>query len=322
MSIVICTLFEGHYHYGVAALTNSLYKVGYKGTIYVGYRGAMPSWASQAQSLTIKGWDECKQLQLDHGINLCFIRLNTDYHLTNYKPDFMLRIIESIGTEIEGIFYFDPDIVITAPWSFYKDWLECGIALCEDVNSPLMEFHPKRVAWRKYYKPFGLDLAYKNSIYVNGGFIGVNLKNVGFLNAWKRVQELMGEAIGGLNRSSLSGEQLPTHLSGDFAPFGKTDQDALNAAVEFYASEYSYLGKDAMSLARGISIMSHALGQPKAWHWSPFGQMFKGRPPRTADKDYWKVVDYPIAIYNKYQIRRMRVLISIAAFVGRFYKRN
>ena len=46
MNISFCTLFEGNYHFGVAALSNSLIAAGYAGTLWVGYRGAL-SFASK-----------------------------------------------------------------------------------------------------------------------------------------------------------------------------------------------------------------------------------------------------------------------------------
>ena len=41
---MVCTMAEHQYFYGVAALTNSLVRAGFKGTVVVGYRGEWPPW--------------------------------------------------------------------------------------------------------------------------------------------------------------------------------------------------------------------------------------------------------------------------------------
>lgn len=317
---VVCTLFEGPYHFGVAALSNSLYKNGFRGSIYVGFRGLLPFWAGKAKENLDLGWKNGKTLKVIEGLELHFLPLNTNYHLTNYKPDFMLELLDGPAKNAEGIFYFDPDIVLIGPYTFLEEWINCGIAVCEDVNSPLQEFHPRRVAWRDYFRKYELNLTYKNQIYVNGGFTGIKKKNFYFLNIWKNVQELMGYEIGGLNRSAFeNSDQLPEQVSGDYAPFGKTDQDALNAAIEVYNGNVSYTDKAAMSFDNGLALMPHALGYAKPWSINPLVEWLKGNKPRRVEKEFWNIIDSPIKVYSSAKVVGMKLLVKISAFLGRFY---
>jgi hypothetical protein len=316
---IICTLFEGHYHFGVASLVNSLYAQGYRGGVFAGYRGELPSWTSSAkinESLP----DGSKSLDIAPGLQLHLIPLSTDYHLTNYKPDFMLQLLELAQGNARTIFYFDPDIVVIAPWTFFREWVECGVALCEDVNSPLGRNHPRRIGWRTFYSQHGVKLAFRDQAYANGGFIGLTAENKQFLLLWKRLQELMSLTIGGLHRSVLNGS-LFDGADERFSPFGKTDQDALNGCVEAWEGEVSFVGKEGMSLGPGQAILPHAVGHPKPWRWKPLKQALSGRPPRLVDKMYWENASGVIPAHSSFEIRRKRVALRIASVISRFYKR-
>jgi hypothetical protein len=321
-SSAICTLFEGHYHYGVAALTNSLYTQGYRGSIFAGYRGALPKWSADAAYNPLLLGEGGRTLEVAPGLYIHFIPLNTDYHLTNYKPDFMLELWRGPAKDASNIFYFDPDIVVSAPWSFFEQWVECGLALCEDVNSPLPQNHPRRAAWRKYFRKKGISLSFKTSTYANGGYIGLNKGNESFLDIWKNIQEAMAPAIGGLHCSALPGNPLRDDLQGPFSPFGKTDQDALNASIEAWPGEVSFVGQEAMSLKSGAALMPHALGQPKPWKWNPLTQALSGRPPRLVDREYWKHAGGVVGAHTSGVIKEKLITLKVAALIGRFYRRR
>jgi hypothetical protein len=112
---------------------------------------------------------------------------------------------------------------------------------------------------------------------------------------------------------------LPIEMTGDYAPFSKTDQDALNATIEAWDGDVSFMGQEGMGFKSGPRLMSHALGKPKSWDWNSMSQIIKGKPPRTPEKDYWNMVSYPIKLYSGSKVARKRFLIKTAALLGRFY---
>ena len=321
-SSIVCTLFEGHYHFGVAVLTNSLYRQGFRGDIFAGYRGALPEWAADASDNVALLGSAGKTLNVADGLRLHLIPLETDYHLTNYKPDFMLKVWDGPASTSSNIFYFDPDIVLTAPWKLFNEWVGYGVALCEDVNSPLTQHHPRREAWRRYYRTRDIALSFKVATYANGGYIGVTRSNEKFLRLWKLMQDHMGPAIGGLQRSALPGNSLDPDATSPFAPFGKTDQDALNAAIEAWGGELSIVGKEAMAISPGTSMLPHAIGHPKPWRWSPLRQALDGRPPRKVDLEYWDNAQGIVTAHSPTLVRQRVLTMKIASLIGRFYRRR
>lgn len=322
MNSAICTLFEGHYHYGVATLSNSLYYHGFRGTIYIGYRGELPLWALKGKKDSIGEWKEAIILSPIDGLQLVFLSLDTNYSLTNYKPDFMLELWKGPAKNEEALFYFDPDIVLNESWSCFEEWVNFGVALCEDVNSPIQEFHPRRQGWKSYFKNYGIDLQYKNQIYVNGGFVGLLKKDISFLNLWMQLQNCMGSAIGGLENSIFSKQTYDSTIlkMKGFQIFDKSDQDALNAAIEAYKGTASYLGKEGMGFELGKATMFHALGANKPWNMNYMIKSLDGRPPRTVDEYYWKNSSHPILAHSKEKISKKKIAIKICKLIGRFYK--
>lgn len=318
-----CTLFEKTYHFGVAALVNSLYRNGFRGDFYAGYTGPLPHWASAARNGSGLDWAGMRTLAVAPDMRLHFLPVQTGYHLTNYKPDFMLQLWERLGGDADSMFFFDPDILVARPWRMFAEWVACGVALCEDVNSPLPRHHPRREAWRNYYAGFGIHLSYRDAMYANGGFIGLNRDHMEFLELWKTVQEKMGLRIGGLGRSMFTSADHLETAGGAFFPFAKTDQDALNAAVEAYDRPVSFVCKDGMGFEEGVQLMHHALGTPKPWEWKPFSRLLAGYPPRPADQLYWQTVaSGPLMPHPRSSVRYHRLAISIARGAGRFYHRN
>src|SRR5688572_4691064 len=152
MNITLCTLFEKNYHFGVAALANSLIAAGYEGELWVGYRGALPGWIVDAPA-----FDRATgRLQAAPQLTLCMLELDTPLHFTYYKPTFIREMLEKHAPQADICAYIDPDIVVKCDWPSLAGWFtEDGISLAEDVNWCFPARHPKRLLWARFFAPHG-----------------------------------------------------------------------------------------------------------------------------------------------------------------------
>ena len=320
MKSAICTLFEGDYHYGVGALTNSLYHYGFRGVVWAGYRGEMPPWAK-----SIKQCEKYQEFIVAEDCVIRFIKLDTNYHLTNYKPDFMLSLWKDFCPDTQALFYFDPDIVVKCNWDSFEEWLSYGIALCEDLTSPVHHTHPLRMGWRKFYEPLGLKFAFQTNVYVNGGFIGLTKDTLSFLKEWIEIQNFMSPAIGGLEKSNI-GNQAERNLVlprieavGRNFMFSHTDQDALNIALMCCQHPVSLRGKEAMDIIPGGYTMSHAIAGIKPWRKKMLLFVIKnGFRLRLTDKLYWKFTQTPIKLYSTFNFFIKKIDVLLASILGRY----
>src|SRR5262249_5167516 len=190
MNVAILTLFEGHHHMGVGALINSLKtKTGFKGTVYVFYRGSPPPW----ESLFTNGPGiEDIKVVLKHIAPSRFL----GYH----KPFAALEVLER-DPELDGVIYADPDVVFLASWPFFEEWLNSGVALCLDWSHAwLHPNHPWRYKWKELVRRAGLKVVRECGEYPNGGFFGVTRSRSNVLKNWVTAT-LEFEKEGGIPRS-------------------------------------------------------------------------------------------------------------------------
>ncbi|HVP65337.1 MAG TPA: hypothetical protein VMT82_10590 [candidate division Zixibacteria bacterium] len=297
----VCTLFEGGYHAGLAAFTNSLVASGFSGIIWVGYRGALPPWARGNRHVVAEN------------VALEFIPLSTDIHLTNYKPQFMLDLIRSGKVDSGYLWYFDPDIVVTAPWLFFKQWSQFGIALIEDINNSRANDHPIRMMWRKCGSALECTETKSLDKYYNAGFIGVPTSAIEVLELWNRL----------IRFAAQSGASLKVFLpGGPTNPFYAPDQDAMNAMLMYANVPQSTMGPEAMGFFPGGYVMAHAIGRPKPWEGIRIVRALQGYAPSYAEKMFYRFCDGPIPVFSNPQKWMRRVDLLAASAIGRVYRRR
>ena len=309
MNITLCTLFEKNYHYGVAALANSLIAAGYQGELWVGYRGALPGWIVDAPA-----FDRASgRLKVAPQLTLCMLELDTPLHFTYYKPTFIREMLEKHAPQADICAYIDPDIVVKSDWPSLAGWFsEDGISLAEDVNWCFPARHPKRLLWARFFAPHGATPRRGLDRYYNAGFIAVSRAHFEFLDLWRRLCDLVVDYNKGAKQLKAGGSAELFH---------STDQDALNFALTVCEAPLNTAGPEAMDFAPGGYYLSHAIGSVKPWHGGFISQALRGRPPSAASKWYWRYANAPIRVYSDGELRKSTLALKIAAAIGRVYKR-
>jgi len=310
MKIALCTLYEGHYHYGVAALANSLSVSGYAGTLHVGYRGELPQWV-----VTHPSWDAgTRTLRLNDRFCLYFELQDTPVFFAYYKARFMRRVLCDLAQDCDAVAYIDPDIVLKCQWSAIEVWFQGGLALIEDVNWNLPARHPKRLLWKQWFAREGVDERRSIGRYYNSGFLGVPREHVAFLDLVDRLCMLV-----------LAYNNGRAHIKAGDAPdlFHSTDQDAMNFALCAYEAEVplNTAGCEAMDFAGGGFYFSHAIGYAKPWMGHHIKLALSGWTPSIATKAYYRYANSPIRVYSVAQFALRRLSLGIASTMGRFYRK-
>jgi hypothetical protein len=307
-NLVPCTLYSGHYHFGVGALANSLYRSGFRGRICVGYESPLPPWAASARRV-----DDKAVLEVDSGFTIEFIRWRSRGNLSLEKPRFLLHVLDEVAPDAAGVLHFDADLVVRASWAFFERWLEQGVALCLDACYPLVPtLHPWRREWRDLAA--GEGSVHRNlEYYVNSGFVGVARQHREFARCWAAL----------IDRYVSQNSRMPDRVKFNRREEAFTgDQDMLNAAMMATDIPLSIIGPDAMDFTPGGFLMSHALDEPKPWQRNFLLSAFSGRPPGAAEKAFWQHTDAPIRLFTPLQTILTKAALRAASAIGRFYARR
>jgi hypothetical protein len=307
-STAVCTVAEGQYHFGVAALCNSLYRHGYRGRVWVGCRGELPGWAADA--VDVGSW---RELAVAQGFDVCFVPIEGPWHLSNYKPAFLRRVLEELAPKAEALFYFDSDIVIRCQWDFFEDWVERGVALIQDMWDPgMLPTHIFKKRWAAHARKLGYQ-ARDVAGYFNGGFVGVARADLGFVAIWEEILKSAADAGGDMRRLKLDD---PNHI------FYKMDQDALNVAVLATAAEIVTGGQEMMEIYPWGEVMAHAMHFNKPWKRRYLWDALNGFPPGRPHLAHWENVDGPISSYSNTTLLMKRLDIWAARVVGKLHHRS
>lgn len=306
--VTMCTLWEKDHHKGVATLVNSLVRVGYAGRVWAGYHGDLPPWAARGEA---RG--DAYIVQAGPSVEVAFVKIETGLHFAQYKPTWMLRVLEEFEPESEGVFYSDPDIFVVGPWEFFERWVKFGIAACEDVAYPFNPAHPLSLGWRQYAQKIGYTHWNEINAYFNSGLVGVAREYRSFLLLWDEVMNAIRRDFG-----TIKGMLTPHRTD----LFHRPGQDGYTLATYLTPYPVSWVGPDGMAFERGEWLTVHAYLRKPWRHRVIRDLLVSGERPDRGVRLYWQLAAQPIQVETPARIRLHRWLVPLAAFLSRFYRRT
>ena len=301
-----CTLGEGDYHHGVAALLNSLVENGFVGVFVIGWRGAMPPWLDALESHPDGGWRV-------GAVRVRLELLDTPWLLAHVKPSFMLDLLDRLEPQSTVVWYADPDLVIDAPWAFFERWAAQGVALCEDNCFPkLTPHHYLRRAWTAFaHEHLDLELDAAMSCGFNSGFVGTRRDDRVFLETWRRSLDV-------LKKMGVPLDQIKHGTRLD--PFNTPDQDMFNLAALAHPTCVSSLGPEGMGFSPGMNVMWHAADAPKPWRRNYLVDLLcHGRGVGNAHRRFWYYAGKTLRSWNVLSLFIHRLDMRLAVILSRFY---
>ncbi|AEU36887.1 hypothetical protein [Granulicella mallensis] len=306
--ITVCTLWEKDHHKGVATLVNSLVRFGYRGRVWTGYKGDLPAWAAGGVTQA-----DTYIFSTGSGVEVVFVKVPTDLHFAQYKPTWMLRVLEEFEPDAQGVYYFDPDMFVVGAWTFFERWLTFGIAACEDVGYPFNPNHPLALGWRAYASQLGYTHWNEINAYFNSGLVGVSREMRSFLRLWDEVMNAIRRDFG-----AIEGMRTPARTD----LFHRPGQDGFTLATYLTTHPVSWVGPDGMAFERGEWLTVHAYLR-KPWRRKVLLDLLvSGEKPDRGARLYWELAGAPIQVESAARIRRHRWLVPLAAFLSRFYQRR
>lgn len=307
--LTVCTLWEGDYHKGLASLVNSLVRAGFSGKVWAGYRGSLPQWASGG---TASNGQYAFDVTPD--VQIVFVALEGSQHFAHYKPSWCLRVLNELDPTAGGVYYFDPDIVVLAEWPFFEQWVQAGVAVCEDSHYPLNPSHPRSLQWQSFAQSAGFKLRRPADANLNSGLVGVSREQASFLEDWEQLLATVVREFKTEGKLKIGSRSYIFHIP---------DQDTFTIATWVTSQPVSLMGVDAMSFGCGEWLTLHATEGKKPWRRRIFMDwLSQGIAPDRALRRYWEFAAGPIWAESKDRIRSQTKLIPIVAGLSRFYRRG